>query len=257
MKIRRMVAVMFTALLFCTACGQKEEAVTNSTNKDATADTSTEVSTDDSADETEEIQEQEKSVDEVDEVENGEIEYEEVIGDVDEIEYEEVVGDYDVNYGEITMADIIPTELGTSIPLMEAPDGASYQYYDMDAVELNGLTVLFPSPLYITGYYDNGVEVFDRDVMTNFAVSAHVSQQEYKESGKYTAYDYGKFIVQVKDDDDESVACSINIYNVDNGMKLSIQVTGYMESETGKTTISEYKTALVPNILAQVEAMSK
>lgn len=253
MKIRRLIAVMLMTVLFCTACGQKEEVVTNSTNEDVTADASTEVSTADSVDETEEIQEQEESVDEADQVENEEIEYEEVIGDTDETEYEEVIGDTDANYGEITMNDIVPSELGVVIPMMETDPTGNIQYLTLDDIGLNSLSILFPLQYYVTAQTQFGTEILDVDSGTSFRTYAYVDNYEYREKAKYETHDYGKYIVQldIKGDDMQVIA---SIFNIENGTRLVITTVGHMESETGIATIAEYKEAYIADLLAQVEA---
>ena len=256
--MKRRIVTAICCITLCTsllACGQKE-AVSSSTNENVAADKSTEVSTADSVDETEKIQEQEESVDEADEVEDDEIEYEEVIGDVDEIEYEEVIGDTDASFGEITMAEIVPSELGVVIPMMETDPTGNIEYLTLDDVGLRSLSILFPLQHYVTAQTQFGTEILDVDSGTSFRTYAYVDNYEYREKAKYETHDYGKYIVQldVKGNDMQVIA---SIFNMENGTRLVITTVGHMESETGIATIAEYKEAYIADLLAQVEAASK
>ena len=266
MKIKRLIAVMVTGILLCTACGQKEENITNSTKEDVTAV----ASTDGSVDASEKIQEQEESVDELDKTEeeaiDDEIEYEEVIGDVDEVEYEEVFGDEDVDYGSITMDDIVSYEVGLDIPLMETDLTGKLQYLSKDEMGIDSLTVLFPSAYYITNQTPRATEVFDEESWTNFMVSVKADSHEFHDSNAFDKYEYGKYIVTVQNMDRgegtekervNDMQYDIEIYNTELGTRILIQVAAHLEGEDAVQFMKDYEEAFVSHILTQVEAASK
>lgn len=108
--------------------------------------------------------------------------------ETEDIQYEEVIGDVDVDTSTITASDMSELVAGLDFKVDDS-------IYDYDSLGLNELIILAPGSQYITGYTDSGIEaVFDAfDVTikcqtTNVALQAGVGDAVLADTDRYAVY---------------------------------------------------------------------
>lgn len=226
-----LIAVICCAIM--TACENKETE--NTTNAVAVENNATANST---------VEKEEQPTETV------AVQTEEVVPETVQPNTEEVIGDIDISADGLTMADMTEQVLGLDIPVYVAEDGSNIAYDGKNFV------LLFPSPMYITEYTDNGVRAqteaidFVLSVNTNFSDapdSVNESRNEVKEvAGNYV------IISRFVRDTDNAFQKTYNIYNTEDG--TSIQMTLTINKENAYL---EYDNSLIEEFIPAFEKTIK
>ena len=141
---------------------------------------------------------------------------------------EEVTGDIDVAADGLTMADMTEQVIGLDIPMI-ANEGT-------DKETFKDFTVIFPSPMFITGYSENGVEV-DLEaidfVLTAVLTTGEPSNNIRESMGETQEYIGENYVLEKRAgrNDEYAYQMSYRIIDVTNNNKLMITLTVNKEAE--------------------------
>lgn len=197
--------LLITTMMLClalTACGNKNMEETQAIN-----DTQKEVSVESTV--------TEKEIEEVERIEEVE-------------STEEIIGDMDVAADGLTMADMTEQVIGLDIPMI-ANEGT-------DKETFKDFTVIFPSPMFITGYSENGVEV-DLEaidfVLTAVLTTGEPSNNIRESMGETQEYIGENYVLEKRAgrNDEYAYQMSYRIIDATNNNKLMITLTINKEAE--------------------------
>ena len=197
--------LLITTMMLClalTACGNKNMEETQAIN-----DTQKEVSVESTV--------TEKEIEEVERIEEVE-------------STEEIIGDMDVAADGLTMADMTEQVIGLDIPMI-ANEGT-------DKETFKDFTVIFPSPMFITGYSENGVEV-DLEaidfVLTAVLTVSEPSNNIRENMGETQEYIGENYVLEktAGGNDKYGYQMSYDIINTTNNNRLMITLTINKEAE--------------------------
>lgn len=189
---------------------------------------------------------------------------EEVVIPEKEPVYEEVIGDVDFDIANITIDDMVSAEIGVDV-MVDADNDLPWANAGLD-----GLTVLFPRAMYWTlegpdasGHIMTIANNEERSI--EFKLLVNVREGAYKADAKCEVYDYGNYIVTVRNNDPragregenlKSAGYTISISNIEMNTYALITLNAGMNTDNGEAVISAYKEAYIADILAQMEARS-
>lgn len=190
-----------------------------------------------------------------------------VVGDSAENEgFEDIIGDYDFDIANISIDDMVPAEIGVDIMVDTTEKDLPWSDAGLD-----GLTVLFPRAMYwtlqgadLSGHIFTIANNEDRSI--EFKLLVNIREGAYKADAKCEVYDYGNYIVSVRNNDPRagregenlsSAGYAIAITNVALNTYTTITLNAGMNTENGVEVISAYREAFIADILAQMEARSE
>lgn len=197
--------LLITTMMLClalTACGNKNMEETQAIN-----DTQKEVSVESTV--------TEKEIEEVERIEEVE-------------STEEIIGDMDVAADGLTMADMTEQVIGLDIPMI-ANEGT-------DKETFKDFTVIFPSPMFITGYSENGaradLEAIDF-VLTAVLTVSEPSNNIRENMGETQEYIGENYVLEktAGGNDKYGYQMSYDIINTTNNNRLMITLTINKEAE--------------------------
>ena len=219
--MKRKIAIMICVIccLGLVACGAKGEQSSNMAEKETTV-------VQDKAVEEKVV---EDNFEPTEEKENDNISPEtEASDEIIEETMEEVIGDMDVAADGLTMADMTEQVIGLDIPMI-ANEGT-------DKETFKDFTVIFPSPMFITGYSENGVEV-DLEaidfVLTAVLTTGEPSNNIRESMGETQEYIGENYVLEKRAgrNDEYAYQMSYRIIDVTNNNKLMITLTVNKEAE--------------------------
>lgn len=160
---------------------------------------------------------------------------------------EEVIGDVDIAADGLTMADMTEQVIGLDIPMI-ANEGTDKETFD-------NFTVIFPSPMFITGYSDNGASAklesidFEIQAVLTIGEPSNNIREEMGESQEYI----GNYVLEKRAgrNDNYAYQMSYRIINPTNNNKLMITLTINKESEYqeyGNQLVDEFSVAFEESI---------
>ncbi|MCH5338004.1 MAG: hypothetical protein J1E03_04420 [Acetatifactor sp.] len=181
-------------------------------------------------------------------------------------EFEDVIGDYDFDIVNITIDDMVPAEFGVDLPINNSSSDLTW-----GDIGLDGLTILFPRAMYWTlqGPDMSGVVYTianNDDRSVEFKINFRVLEGVAKADGKTEVYDYGRYIVGVRNNDPragkegenlKSAGYTITISDTETNTYAQITIGAGMNTDNGEEVITAYREAFLSDILAQVEAMAQ
>lgn len=197
--------LLITTMMLClalTACGNKNMEETQAIN-----DTQKEVSVESTV--------TEKEIEEVERIEEVE-------------STEEIIGDMDVAADGLTMADMTEQVIGLDIPMI-ANEGT-------DKETFKDFTVIFPSPMFITGYSENGaradLEAIDF-VLTAVLTVSEPSNNIRENMGETQEYIGENYVLEKRAGRNSKYGyqMSYDIINTTNNNRLMITLTINKEAE--------------------------
>lgn len=160
---------------------------------------------------------------------------------------EEVIGDVDIAADGLTMADMTEQVIGLDIPMV-TNEGTDKETFD-------NFTVIFPSPMFITGYSDNGASAklesidFEIQAVLTIGEPSNNIREEMGESQEYI----GNYVLEKRAgrNDNYAYQMSYRIINPTNNNKLMITLTINKESEYqeyGNQLVDEFSVAFEESI---------
>lgn len=219
--MKRKIAIMLCVIccLGLVACGEKEEQSSNMSEKETTV----------IQDKAVEGNVAEDNVEATEEKENDNISPEtEVSDEIIEEAMEEVIGDVDVAADELSMADMTEQVIGLDIPMI-ANEGT-------DKETFKDFTVIFPSPMFITGYSENGaradLEAIDF-VLTAVLTISEPSNNIRENMGETQEYIGENYVLEKRAGRNSKYGyqMSYDIINTTNNNRLMITLTINKEAE--------------------------
>ncbi len=218
--MKRKITIMICVIccLGLVACGAKGEQSSNMAEKETTV-------VQDKAVEEKVV---EDNFEPTEEKENDNISPEtEASDEIIEETMEEVIGDMDVAADGLTMADMTEQVIGLDIPML-TNEGTDKETFD-------NFTVIFPSPMFITGYSDNGASAklesidFEIQAVLTIGEPSNNIREEMGESQEYI----GNYVLEKRAgrNDNYAYQMSYRIINPTNNNKLMITLTINKEAE--------------------------
>ncbi|MDO4304520.1 MAG: hypothetical protein Q4D94_11450 [Bacillota bacterium] len=143
-------------------------------------------------------------------------------------EFEEVIGDIDVSAEQLTMADMTEQVVGLDIPMV-ANEGT-------DKTTFENFTVIFPSPMFITEYSDNGasakLESIDFEIQA-VLTTGEPSNNIRESMGETQEYIGENYVLEKRAgrNDEYAYQMSYRIIDTTNNNKLMITLTINKEAE--------------------------
>lgn len=235
MKRRILIFIAVVCCTAMTACGNKEKETEKTTNNVV-------------AESTEAV---EPTVEKTEEPKTESVETTKEAMSAEEVtDTEEVIGDVDVSAEQLTMADMTEQVIGLDIPVYVAESGSDIAYSEKN------LVLLFPSPMYITEYSDNGVRAkteaidFVLTVKTNFSdapETVNADRNEVKEIiGNYA------IVLRLVKDTDNAFQKTYHIYNAEEGTSIQMALTINKEK-----AYLEYDNSLIEEFIPAFEETLK